>query len=114
MKFDVSMTFDIPAGAVTPNQLQRAILRAVKTREFMYKGSCTVNFVESVLEAMLAQAREHADNAVASAPKTHGMALSADGKFVDVFNPPSHIIELKEANRLLADVLEKLIKDGVG
>lgn len=55
MKFDVSMTFDIRAGAVTPNQLQRAILRAVKTREFMYKGICTVNFVEPVLEGEMAE-----------------------------------------------------------
>ena len=54
MKFDVSMTFDIPRGAVTPNQLQRAILRAVNTKEFMYKGVCTVNFVEPVLDGAAA------------------------------------------------------------
>lgn len=66
------------------------------------------------LLAMLAQAREHADNAVKLAPKVHGQSLGADGRFVDIFDPPSHVIELREANRLLADVLEKLIKDGIG
>lgn len=55
------------------------------------------------LLAMLAQSREHADNAVKLAPPV-------------AFGEPeaAYVVELRESNRLLADVLEKLVKDPVG
>ena len=66
------------------------------------------------LLAMLAQAREHADNAVKWAPLEFSCTMNHDGSRTEKMVPSTFAVELRESNRLLANVLEKLIKDPVG
>lgn len=46
-KFDVSITFDI-ASNIDEQQLTQAIIRGFNTKEFMWAGKLTVNFVSKL------------------------------------------------------------------